>query len=138
VDTTGSVTIRDAQGKDKLVAHKILIVDDSKLARMAVIKALTSLRPDWNRLEASNADEALALVQKESPDIALLDFNMPGKDGLTLAAEIRKLAPQTTLAVISANHQFEVVNRALEAGAAFLAKPLTEKSLGDFLTSAAK
>ena len=118
--------------------QKILIVDDSKLARMAVIKALTSLRPDWNRLEASNADEALAMVRKESPDIALLDFNMPGKDGLTLAAEIRELSPQTTLAVISANHQFEVVNRALEAGAAFLPKPLTEKSLGDFLTSAAK
>jgi DNA-binding NarL/FixJ family response regulator len=138
VDTTGSVTIAAGKRQDKLVTQRILIVDDSKLARMAVIKALNALRPGWTRLEASNAEEALAMVLKDAPDIALLDFNMPGKDGLVLAAEIRKVAPQTTLAVISANHQVEVINRAREAGAAFLPKPLTEKSLGDFLSSAAK
>ncbi len=118
--------------------QKILIVDDSKLARMAVIKALNALRPDWTRLEASNADEALALIQNAAPDIALLDFNMPGKDGLTLAVEIRQLAPEISLAVISANHQVEVIDRARAAGAYFLPKPLTEKSLGEFLTSATK
>jgi len=115
------------------VKQTILIVDDSKLARMAVIKALSSLRPDWTRVEASNADEALALVKQQTPDVAVLDFNMPGKDGLVLAAELRELAPQIRLAVISANHQVEVVNRAREAGATFLPKPLTEKSLGEFL-----
>ena len=120
------------------MSQKILIVDDSKLARMAVNKALNALRPEWKRLEASNADEALALVRNEAPDVALLDFNMPGKDGLTLAVEIRELAPQISLAVISANHQLEVIERTRAAGAFFLPKPLTEKSLGEFLTSATK
>jgi CheY-like chemotaxis protein len=120
------------------MTQKILIVDDSKLARMAVNKALNSLRPDWTRMEASSADEALALIRNEAPDIALLDFNMPGKDGLSLAVEIRALAPQISLAVISANHQMEVIDRARAAGAFFLAKPLTEKSLGDFLNTATK
>jgi len=120
------------------MTQKILIVDDSKLARMAVIKALNSLRPDWTRLEASNADEALALIRNAAPDIALMDFNMPGKDGLTLAVEIKQLAPQISLAVISANHQLEVIERTRAAGAYFLPKPLTEKSLGDFLTSVTK
>jgi len=120
------------------MTQKILIVDDSKLARMAVIKALNSLRPDWTRVEASNADEAIALVKSSAPDVALLDFNMPGKDGLTLATEIRELAPQMNLAVISANHQIEVIDRARAAGAFFLPKPLTEKSLGEFLTSITK
>jgi DNA-binding NarL/FixJ family response regulator len=120
------------------VTQKILIVDDSKLARMAVIKALNVLRPDWTRVEASNADEALAMVKEAAPDVALLDFNMPGKDGLALAAEIRAIAPQITLAVISANHQLEVIDRARAAGAIFLPKPLTEKSLGEFLNTAAK
>ena len=118
--------------------HKVLIVDDSKLARMAVIKALHALQPDWPRLEASNAAEALALISQAAPDILLLDFNMPGKDGLALAAEVRELAPQIRVAVISANHQQEVVNRAHAAGAAFLPKPLTEKALGDFLNTAVK
>ena len=118
--------------------QKILIVDDSKLARMAVIKALNTLRPDWTRLEASNADEALALIKNAAPDVALLDFNMPGKDGLALAVEIRELAPQISLAVISANHQIEVIDRTRAAGAYFLPKPLTEKSLGEFFNSVTK
>ena len=120
------------------MTQKILIVDDSKLARMAVTKALNALRPDWTRLEASNAEEALALIKNAAPDVALLDFNMPGKDGLALAVEIRELAPQINLAVISANHQVEVIDRARAAGAYFLPKPLTEKSLGEFLNSATK
>ena len=40
------------------MSYKILIVDDSKLARMAVNKALNALYPDWMRLEAANAEEA--------------------------------------------------------------------------------
>jgi len=115
------------------VTLKILIVDDSKLARMAVVKALVSLQPEWTRFEAGDAAAALAIVQKEAPDIALLDYNMPGKDGLTLAAEVRQLDPRIRVAVISANHQLEVVSRAHAAGAAFLAKPLTTKALGEFL-----
>lgn len=117
------------------MSHKVLIVDDSKLARMAVSRALKSLRPDWAASEAANADEALAQIKQGTPDIVLLDFNMPGKDGLTLAGELRDLNPAIKVAVISANHQVEVINRANAAGAAFLPKPLTEKALGEFLDS---
>jgi len=115
------------------VTRKVLIVDDSKLARMAVIKALDSLHPDWTRFEASDATAALEIVRREAPDIALLDFNMPGMDGLVLAAELRQQSPATHVAVISANHQVEVVNRARAAGAAFLPKPLTADALREFL-----
>jgi CheY-like chemotaxis protein len=118
--------------------YRILVVDDSKLARMAVAKALSALHPDWVRLEAANADEALALAKTGSFDLAILDFNMPGRDGLQLAAELLALKPSLPLAVISANHQVEVVTRAREVGATFLQKPLTEKAMGDFLADAAK
>jgi CheY-like chemotaxis protein len=117
------------------MTYTVLIVDDSKLARMAVVKALNSLHPDWKRVEAGNADEALEQLKQHAPEFVLLDFNMPGKDGLTLAKEIQELDPGISVAVISANRQVEVINRALAAGAAFLPKPLTEKVLGDFLTS---
>jgi CheY-like chemotaxis protein len=118
------------------MAYKILVVDDSKLARMAVAKALNAKHPDWSRLEASNADEALALAKSDAFDLAILDYNMPGRDGLELAAELIALKPQLPLAVISANHQVEVVTKAREVGATFLAKPLTEKALADFLADA--
>lgn len=115
---------------------KVLIVDDSKLARMAIIKALDAVRPELAWLEASDADTALALLQKDGADIALLDFNMPGKDGLALAAEMRELDPQIRVAVISANRQAEVVARARATGASFLAKPVTATALGEFLDDA--
>jgi DNA-binding NarL/FixJ family response regulator len=112
---------------------KVLIVDDSKLARMSVAKALNASHPDWIRIEATNADEALELARRSPVDVALLDFNMPGRDGLVLAAELRALYPELPVAVISANHQVEVVNRAHEAGASFLSKPLTAQVLNEFL-----
>jgi CheY-like chemotaxis protein len=115
------------------VIRKVLIVDDSKLARMAAKKSLQSLYADWLSAEASNADEALAYVQASSPDFVLLDFNMPGKDGIAFAAELRDLHPNICVAVISANRQTEVINRARETGATFLAKPLTEQALREFL-----
>jgi DNA-binding NarL/FixJ family response regulator len=118
------------------MTYKILIVDDSKLARMSVAKALNALQPTWTRIEAANADEAVVQVRSDKPDIALLDFNMPGRDGLALAAELRALAPDMPMAVISANIQDEIVARAHAVGAAFLAKPLSEKALAEFLTGA--
>jgi CheY-like chemotaxis protein len=115
---------------------RVLIVDDSKLARMAVAKSLSGLRPEWTRVEATNADEAMALVHQGSFDIALLDFNMPGRDGLDLAAELRRMTPDMPVAVISANMQHEIVTRAKEVGAYFLPKPLTQEAMSAFLSQA--
>ena len=120
------------------MGYKILIVDDSKLARMAVNKVLNALHPDWMRVEVSNADDAVRSVEQASPDIALLDFNMPGRSGLDLAAELRKLKPRMQVAVISANHQQEVINRAHALGTSFLAKPITEETLRLFLEDAVR
>lgn len=120
------------------MTHKVLIVDDSKLARMAVVKALNALHPDWSRVEASSAEEALEHVKQGGVDIIVLDFNMPGKDGLVFAEELCQTHPEISVAVISANHQLGVVNRARAVGATFLPKPLTSQVLGVFLESAAK
>jgi CheY-like chemotaxis protein len=120
------------------MTYKILIVDDSKLARMAVVKILASQFPDWPRCEAGSGDEAMKLTKQESPDIALLDYNMPVQNGLDLAMQLRGLKPSMPIAVISANHQQEVVQRAESLGAFFLPKPLREEALKDFLAAAAQ
>jgi YesN/AraC family two-component response regulator len=116
------------------MTYKILVVDDSKLARMAVAKAFNAVAPDWSRVEASNAEEALALAKSSTFDVALLDFNMPERDGLHLAADLKALQPTMVFALISANHQKEIVERAQAIGATFLPKPLTEQALRDFLS----
>jgi DNA-binding NarL/FixJ family response regulator len=118
--------------------YTLLIVDDSKLARMSAAKALKALHPDWTRVEAGNGDEAMALAKETAFDIAILDFNMPGRDGLQLAADLLAVRPETPLAIVSANHQTEIVARAQEIGAIFLPKPLNEQALGAFLKQAAQ
>ena len=120
-----------------MMAATILIVDDSKLARIVAGKAIGALQPDWRRLEAGNAEEALARVAEGGIDVVLMDFNMPGKDGLALAAELRSLHPDMPLAVVTANVQDEVIARARAAQAAFIAKPVTEEGLRGFLSGAA-
>lgn len=120
------------------MTYKVLIVDDSKLARMAVNKLLNALRSDWTRVEAAAADEAVKAVVASAPDLALIDFNMPGRNGLDLAAELRQAKPHMPVAIISANRQQEVLKRAATVGATFLPKPLTEQSLAEFLEIAEK
>lgn len=120
------------------MATTVLIVDDSKLARIVAAKAVTALRPAWQRIEASNANEALDLISKSHIDVALVDFNMPGKNGVELAEEMRKLRPSMPIALITANIQNEVVAAAKAVSAVFVAKPLTQDGLQEFLDAAAK
>ena len=116
--------------------HTVLVVDDSRLARMVMASAFRRLRPDWELMEARSADEALSTIEKDAIDIALVDFNMPGLDGLELVARIRQTAPEMPIAIVSANLQDEIVTRARELKAAFIAKPLTDEALGAFLSGA--
>ena len=120
------------------MTYKLLIVDDSKLARMAVVKALNSCYPHWQRVEAGNAADALRAMQADVPHVALIDFNMPDRDGLDLAANLRKLNPTMPIGIISANNQQGVIDRTTALRATFLPKPLAEKTLRDFLTQAAR
>ena len=117
--------------------YKVLVVDDSKLARMVMASAFRRIRPDWSLIETPNADEALATVSKGAVDIALIDFNMPGTDGLELIANIRKSYPGMPVAVVSANVQDEIIGRARQLDAGFIAKPLTDEALEAFLSGAA-
>lgn len=119
------------------MATVILIVDDSKLARLVAGKTIRALQPDWERVEAGNAEEALAINAAQKIDVALLDFNMPGMDGLELAAALRALRPTMPIALITANVQDEVIARARAVNAAFVGKPLTEDGLRGFLSGAA-
>jgi CheY-like chemotaxis protein len=117
--------------------HKVLIVDDSKLARMVMASAFRRIRPNWELVEATGAEEALAAISSHEVDIALVDFNMPGTDGLELLARIRTTQPKMPMAVVSANMQNEIIARARELDAAFIPKPLTDDALGAFLSGAA-
>jgi len=115
----------------------VLVVDDSKLARINAGKALCALQPDWQRLEAGSAAEAVDVMEREQVDVALIDFNMAERDGLSLAADLRERHPTMPIAIITANIQDEIIARAREINASFVAKPLTAEGLQGFLAGAA-
>ncbi len=119
------------------MAITVLIVDDSKLARIVAGKTLAALQPEWERIEAGNAEDALEILRGRKIDVAMIDFNMPDKDGLELAAELRAIHPTMPVAVITANIQDEVIARAREVNATFVSKPLTEDGLRGFIAGAA-
>lgn len=119
------------------MTHTILIVDDSKLARIVVGKAINATQPDWKRIEAGNADDAMALIAGEAVDVAILDFNMPGRNGLELAQEIREAHPDMPIALATANVQDEIIAQARALNATFVPKPITEEGLKGFLSGAA-
>jgi CheY-like chemotaxis protein len=115
----------------------VLIVDDSKLARIVMGKAIAALQPGWTRIEAGNADEAVAVVDAQPVNLAIVDFNMPGRDGLALVEELRARFPTMPLAVATANVQDEIIARARAANATFIAKPVTEEGIRGFISGAA-
>lgn len=115
----------------------VMIVDDSKLARIVAGKALAQLQPDWRKIEAGSAAQALELMTEHDIDLCLIDFNMTGKDGLELAEELRVKHPAMPLAIVTANIQDEIIARARAIDATFVAKPVTNEGLQGFLSGAA-
>jgi CheY-like chemotaxis protein len=115
----------------------VLIVDDSKLARIVAGKRLIALQQHWERVEAGNAEEAIAVFNTRKIDVVLIDYNMPGKDGMELAIELRAIDPRVPIAIVTANIQDEIISRARAINATFVAKPVTEETLQGFIAGAA-
>ena len=115
-------------------AKTVLIVDDTRFARMMMRTMITNVHPNWTILEAENADDALAQSNTTPVDGMTIDLNMPGMDGLTLATTLRETHPTAYIALLTANLQDKVRQRAEEAGIGFLAKPITEDTMRTFLT----
>lgn len=115
----------------------VMIVDDSKLARIVVGKAVAALQPDWERVEAGTADDALKVLEDRRVDVVVLDYNMPGRNGLELAEELRGRFPKMPIALATANVQDEIIARARASQVSFVPKPVNEDSLRGFISGAA-
>lgn len=113
----------------------VLLVDDSKFARLLVKAFISSNFTDWKIDEAEDADKALTMVEDKSYDYMIIDFNMPGMNGLELGRELRARFPQTVVALLTANIQQEIQQKAEGLGLDFIPKPPTEEKIRDYLAS---
>lgn len=113
----------------------VIIVDDSKLSRMHLRGIVLRNRPDWTVSEAANAAELFQNLDKSTIHIAIIDYNMPGMNGLDAAVEVRQRHPDVHIAMVTANAQDAVVSGIRALGAAFLPKPVDEEQIKHFLSS---
>src|SRR5580658_5189734 len=78
---------------------KLLIVDDDYSIRRAL--HMTLYAQGFDVTESSSGDEALALARAVRYDAVLLDINMPGRDGVEVCRELRKLFPRLAILIVS-------------------------------------
>jgi two-component system response regulator DesR len=96
---------------------RVLVAEDQAM----VLGALTALLQIESDIEvvgrAANGAEALALVERDAPDVVLTDIEMPGMTGLDLAAEITRRKLRTRVVILTTFARAGYLRRALDAGA---------------------
>ncbi len=96
--------------------QRILIIDDAPAVREA-LRLVFDEAPDWLVVgEAGDGIEALALVVKLTPDIVLLDIELPGMDGYTVARSLKALPNAPLVLFLSVHGDFYTRQRAIVAG----------------------
>ncbi len=96
---------------------RVLLAEDQDMVRGA-LKALLSLEPDIEVVaEVGRGDQVLAAASASHPDIALLDIEMPGMDGIAAAAELRRQVPDCRVMMLTTFGRPGYLKRALAVGA---------------------
>ncbi len=110
--------------------RKILVVDDEIGARTLIGIMLD--RGGFEVLKAGDANQALAMLNDDTPDLIILDVMMPGMDGIDLCKAIRQrpATSETPVLILSTRGDAEAVMKGVEAGATdYLPKPILHHDL---------
>ncbi len=101
---------------------RILVVEDNASLREAIVEVLAGAH---DARGAASAEEALALVERVTPELVLTDLRLPGRSGLDLLRELHARDPFVEVIVLTAFGTVEVAVEAMRAGAFdFLTKPV--------------
>lgn len=101
-----------------MAALRVLLVDDHALVRAGMRSLLRDIAEVEVVAEASDGAEALAVAERERPDVVLMDIAMKGMNGLEAAARMRERQPEAKIIILSMHTSEEYVLLALRAGAA--------------------
>jgi len=117
----------------KLKDKKILLVDDDEWIRDSL--TLYFDIEGCQIVSVGTAEEGIELIKQQAYDIILIDYKLPGIDGLTFSRKIQEICPDAIKILITAYKNEKVVSEALSAGIQDLIdKPLTIKAVDDSLS----
>ena len=112
---------------------QVLIVDDSTVSRIMVQQIMEANHPEWELHLAANSDEAIELTREmDTLDVAILDYNMPGRNGIDLGIQLQDEMGCKHIALLTANIQDSIKNKAKTAGFHFINKPIEESLITQF------
>jgi two-component system response regulator DesR len=117
---------------------RILIAEDQGMVRGA-LAALLTFEPDIEVVaQVSSGEEVLPAAREARPDVALLDIEMPGMDGIEAASALRDQLPETVPLILTTFGRPAYLRRAMEAGArGFLVKDQPAERLANAIRRAA-
>lgn len=108
----------------------VLLIEDHPIFRLGVRQLLQQHWPHATIREAGTVGEAMMAVNDLSFDLAVLDLNLPDSTGLEALSQLRRLAPDTKVLVLSLNPETAYAQRSLQMGAAgYLNKDRTASEL---------
>ena len=111
---------------------RLLLADDQALVRGA-LAALLDLEPDLSVVaEVASGDEVVGAAREHRPDVALLDVEMPGMDGIAATRALREAMPGVRVLIVTTFGRPGFLRRALQAGASgFVVKDTPARQLAD-------
>lgn len=117
----------------------LLLADDQALVRGAMV-ALLGLEEDLEVVaEVGSGGEVLEAARRTRPDVAVLDIEMPGMDGITATAELAREVPETRILIVTTFGRPGYLRRALEAGASgFVVKDTPSEELAEAVRTVAR
>jgi DNA-binding NarL/FixJ family response regulator len=95
---------------------RFLIVDDSDLVRQG-LRTVLQANPEWEvSAEAANGSDAVERFKESHPNVVILDFQMPGINGIETARRMMEIAPAVPIILFTQHASAELEKHALEAG----------------------
>ncbi|MCF2716799.1 response regulator [Paenibacillus sp. 203] len=94
---------------------KVLIVDDQNGIRILLMEVFGS--EGYETFQAANGKIALEIVEKEPPDLVLLDMKIPGMDGLEILKHLKTMNPDIKVIMMTAYGELDMIKEATELGA---------------------
>ena len=117
---------------------RVVVVDDEALVRDALVAVLGMQEGIEVVGEAARGDEGAALIAKVEPDVAVLDLQMPGLDGIETAVAAARTSPKTRCIVVTSHARPGYLKKALASGVAgFVTKTTPARALADVIRQVA-
>ena len=117
---------------------KVVIVEDFKLTRVGLRCALNENEDLSVVAEAEDAIEGLKLIEREKPDVILMDLGLPGMNGIEATVKVKEMMPQAKVIALTSHDREEEVIAALSSGAtAYCLKDIDPEKLADVVRDVA-